>query len=230
MEKPHLTVISVPRQGMQVSMDVSPFTLGRGADNTLSLPDPTISSHHARIVEHIGLYWLEDLGSTNGTYFLPPRGEEFRLAKDKPVLLVEGARIRLGGHTTLQVEGMVASQQDATAWSLQQLQAFITGCYEGLTALEPAQRQVALDDLCRLEDNIRQANSEAELVHLVAEKLSALTKTVVCEYMPDESGLPALPKDLPEPDSPFRVPSLHNLFLSNLRHILQELPGQEEKL
>jgi len=70
MEKPHLTVISVPRQGMQVSIDVSPFTLGRGADNTLSLPDPTISSHHARIVEHIGLYWLEDLGSTNGTYYL----------------------------------------------------------------------------------------------------------------------------------------------------------------
>jgi predicted component of type VI protein secretion system len=229
MEKPHLTVISGPRQGLQVSMDVSPFTLGRGADNTLSLPDPTISSHHARIVEHIGLYWLEDLGSTNGTYFLPPRGEEFRLPKDKPVLLVEGARIRLGGHTTLQVEGMVASQQDATAWSLQQLQAFIAGCYEGLTALEPAQRQVVLDDLHRFEEAIRQTNSEAELVHLVAEKLSMLSKTVVGKYEPDESGLPALPEDLPEPDSPCRVPSLHNLFLSNLQRILQELPGQEEE-
>ena len=126
-------------------------------------------------------------------------------------------------------KGVVASQEDATSRSLQRLQAFITGCYEGLTALEPAQRQVALDDLCRLEDNIRQANSEAELVHLVAEKLSTLTKTVVCEYMPDESGLPVLPEDLPDPNSPFRVPSLHNLFLSNLRRIFQELPGQEEK-
>ena len=62
MEKPHLTVISGPRQGMQILLDVSPFTLGRKTDNTLVLPDPTVSSHHARIVEHIGLYWLEDLG------------------------------------------------------------------------------------------------------------------------------------------------------------------------
>jgi len=229
MEKPRLCVIRGLREGMQVTLDVSPFTLGRKTDNTLVLPDPTISSYQARIVEHIGLYWLEDLGSTNGTYFLPPRGKEFRLTKDKPVLLVEGARIRLGGHTTLQVEGMVASQQDATAWSLQQLQAFIAGCYEGLTALEPAQRQVVLDDLHRFEEAIRQTNSEAELVHLVAEKLSMLSKTVVGKYEPDESGLPALPEDLPEPDSPCRVPSLHNLFLSNLQRILQELPGQEEE-
>jgi hypothetical protein len=97
MEKPRLCVIRGLREGMQVTLDVSPFTLGRKTDNTLVLPDPTISSYQARIVEHIGLYWLEDLGSTNGTYFLPPRGKEFRLTKDKPVLLVEGACIRLGG-------------------------------------------------------------------------------------------------------------------------------------
>ena len=69
MEKPRLIVTSGPHQGTQASLDVSPFTLGREEDNTLSLPDPTVSGHHARIVEHIGLYWLEDLGSTNGTYY-----------------------------------------------------------------------------------------------------------------------------------------------------------------
>jgi len=228
MEKPHLTVISGPRQGLQVSMDVSPFTLGRGADNTLSLPDPTISSHHARIVEHIGLYWLEDLGSTNGTYFLPPRGEEFRLAKDKPVLLVEGARIRLGNQTTLQVEGVIASQEEATRQALQRLQAAVAACYEDLIALEPAQRQEVLDDLRRFEEAIRQTNSEAELVRLVAETLTDLTRTVVCKY-PAGSELPPLPERLPDPDSPARLPSLHNLFLSNLQRILQELPGQEEE-
>ena len=230
MEKPHLTVISGPRQGMQVPLDISPFTVGREADNTLVLPDPTISSHHARIVEHIGLYWLEDLGSTNGTHLSPPRGEEFRLAKEKPVLLMEGARIRLGGKTVLELEGVVVSQEEATRQALQRLQAAVAGCYEGLMALDPAQRQEVLDDLRRFEEAIRQTNSEAELVRLVAETLTDLTGTVVCES-PAGSELPPLPERLPDPDSPARLPSLHNLFLSNLRRIFPEppVPGKEEK-
>jgi hypothetical protein len=127
---------------------------------------------------------------------------------------------------------MVASQQDATAWSLQQLQAFIAGCYEGLTALEPAQRQVVLDDLHRFEEAIRQTNSEAELVHLVAEKLTDAQQNGGRANMSQmKAKLPPLAGETcPSPDSPCPpCPSLHNLFLSNLQRILQELPGQEDE-
>jgi len=226
MEKPHLTVISGPRQGTQVLLGVSPFTLGRKTDNTLVLPDPTVSSHHARIVEHIGLYWLEDLGSTNGTYFSPPRGEEFRLEPKRPVLLVEGARIRLGDRTALQVEGIVTSQDEDTRRALQCLQNIVAARYEDLMSLEPAQRQEILGDLRRFEDDIRQINSEAELVRLVAEMAADLTKTVVCGYSAG-SLLPSLPENLPDPGS-LHLPSLHNLFLSSL-HGCQEPPEEEKE-
>jgi len=41
--------------------------LGRANDNTLTLNDATISAYHARISCRQGTWWLEDLGSRNGT-------------------------------------------------------------------------------------------------------------------------------------------------------------------
>ena len=44
-------------------------TLGRSEDNDLALAlDTTISTRHARIIREDDHYWLEDLGSRNGTY------------------------------------------------------------------------------------------------------------------------------------------------------------------
>lgn len=41
--------------------------VGRGMACDLSLEDKTISTRHARFSYHHGQWWLEDLGSTNGT-------------------------------------------------------------------------------------------------------------------------------------------------------------------
>ncbi len=41
--------------------------IGRAADNSLVLQDETASAHHARLSFHEGQWWLEDLGSRNGT-------------------------------------------------------------------------------------------------------------------------------------------------------------------
>ncbi len=41
--------------------------IGRAADNSLVLRDDTASAHHARLSFHEGQWWLEDLGSRNGT-------------------------------------------------------------------------------------------------------------------------------------------------------------------
>ena len=45
-----------------------PMVIGRGADCTLSLSDEYSSTRHARLVPQDGQWFVEDLGSTNGTY------------------------------------------------------------------------------------------------------------------------------------------------------------------
>ena len=42
--------------------------IGRADDSTLMLDDDYASSRHARLTLQSNSYWLEDLGSTNGTY------------------------------------------------------------------------------------------------------------------------------------------------------------------
>jgi len=43
------------------------MTLGRAADNTITLPDTYASAYHARLDQRDGEWWLTDLDSRNGT-------------------------------------------------------------------------------------------------------------------------------------------------------------------
>lgn len=43
-------------------------TLGRGAGNAVIIPDSLASLVHARLIYRGGAWWVEDLGSTNGTF------------------------------------------------------------------------------------------------------------------------------------------------------------------
>jgi pSer/pThr/pTyr-binding forkhead associated (FHA) protein len=67
----------------------SEILLGRDSHCDLSLPDDTVSTRHARLSHHHGQWWLEDLGSTNGT----------RLNKDKvsiPTVVINGDKVECG--------------------------------------------------------------------------------------------------------------------------------------
>jgi pSer/pThr/pTyr-binding forkhead associated (FHA) protein len=55
-------------QGTRVALDGRPITIGRADDSTLVLDDDYASTRHARITFAQGDWWVEDLGSTNGTY------------------------------------------------------------------------------------------------------------------------------------------------------------------
>ena len=55
-------------------------TIGGAADNTLVLHDPSISPHHARIVEIQQHFYVEDLGSQYGTWVNDALVGEYRLA------------------------------------------------------------------------------------------------------------------------------------------------------
>ena len=66
---PYLRILeSKERKGERIALGEE-TTLGRSAACTISLDsDRFVSGLHARIVEHEGMWWIEDLGSTNGTF------------------------------------------------------------------------------------------------------------------------------------------------------------------
>ena len=54
--------------GTRVALTGKPILIGRANDSTLVLTDDYASTRHARISETNNVWYLEDLGSTNGTY------------------------------------------------------------------------------------------------------------------------------------------------------------------
>jgi pSer/pThr/pTyr-binding forkhead associated (FHA) protein len=67
-------------------------TIGRAASCDLVVSDNYVSNVHARIFAKDGAYWLEDLGSTNGTYV--NRGKV-----SVPVAIGPGDEVRVGKAT-----------------------------------------------------------------------------------------------------------------------------------
>jgi pSer/pThr/pTyr-binding forkhead associated (FHA) protein len=54
--------------GTRLSLDSRPILIGRADDSTLVLDDDYASTRHARIAQQGEEWYVEDLGSTNGTY------------------------------------------------------------------------------------------------------------------------------------------------------------------
>ena len=54
--------------GTRISLDSRPILIGRADDSTLVLDDDYASTRHARISLQGEEWYVEDLGSTNGTY------------------------------------------------------------------------------------------------------------------------------------------------------------------
>lgn len=54
--------------GTTVRLGDQPVTLGRSQDSTIVLDDDYVSGRHARFFPRDGRWFVEDVGSTNGTY------------------------------------------------------------------------------------------------------------------------------------------------------------------
>ncbi|HEX5493259.1 MAG TPA: FHA domain-containing protein [Mycobacteriales bacterium] len=63
-----LVVTSGSLAGTRISLGEQPVMIGRANDSTLVLTDDYASLHHARLTQREGEWYVEDLGSTNGTY------------------------------------------------------------------------------------------------------------------------------------------------------------------
>ena len=63
-----LQVVSGPNSGQSVPLSDQPILLGRGTDAAIRLDDDYVSTRHARFATNGEQWFVEDVGSTNGTY------------------------------------------------------------------------------------------------------------------------------------------------------------------
>lgn len=91
-----LLITEGPLSGTQVPLDGAQITLGRAPDSTIVVDDDYASSRHARIFESEGVWMVEDLGSTNGTWL-----DRSRITA--PTVIPLNTPIRVG-RTTLQLQ------------------------------------------------------------------------------------------------------------------------------
>jgi pSer/pThr/pTyr-binding forkhead associated (FHA) protein len=84
-----LQVVSGPNAGQSVPLGDKPILLGRGTDAAIRLDDDYVSTRHARFATNGEQWFVEDLGSTNGTYLGSQR-------ITSPVPIGIGIAVRLG--------------------------------------------------------------------------------------------------------------------------------------
>jgi hypothetical protein len=70
-------------------------TIGRTPDHTIVMSDPTVSADHAVITLRRGHWWIEDLGSTNGTLVNGMLVEGAVPLNDSDVISIGQVRLRL---------------------------------------------------------------------------------------------------------------------------------------
>jgi hypothetical protein len=87
-----LVVTSGPLRGTTVPLGSAAVLIGRAASCTLVLDDDYSSQRHARLYQQDGQWYIEDLGSTNGTF----------VGRDKvaePTAVGPGMQLRVGQST-----------------------------------------------------------------------------------------------------------------------------------
>jgi serine phosphatase RsbU (regulator of sigma subunit) len=87
----YLVIVEGAEPGRRLQLDaMAPITIGRDPQQTLVVPDPELSRRHARVFLVNEVPFVQDLGSTNGTFI---DGERLTA----PSKLDEGRLLRIGG-------------------------------------------------------------------------------------------------------------------------------------
>lgn len=67
----NLEIVDPARAALSVGERIALYgvtSIGREPDNDFVVDEDTVSGRHARVVPRNGRWWIEDLGSTNGTW------------------------------------------------------------------------------------------------------------------------------------------------------------------
>ncbi len=81
-------VIYGPELGKRLQLGTAAFEIGRSARCDLPIDQESVSRHHARITFDGNEYWIQDLGSTNGTFVGDNAVQKHQLA--------DGEQVRIG--------------------------------------------------------------------------------------------------------------------------------------
>ncbi|MGD2252190.1 MAG: FHA domain-containing protein [Anaerolineales bacterium] len=84
----HVLVLEGPDPGRCYPL-IEVNSLGRAADNLVRLKEDTVSAHHALLTFRGGQWWLEDLGSRNGT-------KVNEVLVEEPLVVTYGDALKLG--------------------------------------------------------------------------------------------------------------------------------------
>jgi pSer/pThr/pTyr-binding forkhead associated (FHA) protein len=85
----HVLVVEGGNAGQRAELADAPVLIGRGSDAGIRLDDDYVSTRHARIAASGDQWFVEDLGSTNGTYIGTVRITQ-------PTTLTLGTQVRIG--------------------------------------------------------------------------------------------------------------------------------------
>jgi hypothetical protein len=85
----HVLVVEGANAGERAELEQAPILIGRGNDAAIRLDDDYVSTRHARIAASGDQWFVEDLGSTNGTYIGSVRITQ-------PTTLTLGTQVRIG--------------------------------------------------------------------------------------------------------------------------------------
>jgi pSer/pThr/pTyr-binding forkhead associated (FHA) protein len=85
----HLIVVEGDNVGARAELSQAPLLIGRGSDAAIKLDDDYVSTRHARVAASGDEWFVEDLGSTNGTYVGAARITQ-------PTTIGLGVQVRIG--------------------------------------------------------------------------------------------------------------------------------------
>ncbi len=85
----HAIVTQGSNVGERAELAQAPVLIGRGSDAAIRLDDDYVSTRHARIAASGDQWFVEDLGSTNGTYVGTVRISQ-------PTTITVGTQVRVG--------------------------------------------------------------------------------------------------------------------------------------
>src|SRR3954454_23113680 len=85
----HVLVVDGANKGERADLAKAPILIGRGNDAAIRLDDDYVSTRHARIAASGDQWFVEDLGSTNGTYIGSARITQ-------PTTFTLGTQVRIG--------------------------------------------------------------------------------------------------------------------------------------
>ena len=224
-QNPVIRFLSGPQEGQEFVLSQQEITLGRSGENTIKIAwDTSISRQHARIFKKSKLFWFEDLNSKNGSYFCLPNDQDIALQPNKPNLLLDHTRLRLGKHVEFEILGIATSGDDAMRTVIGGMRNLLQALYEGLPYLEPQVKKEQIALIRQFEENVLKAVNEEELMRIAADGFNTLHKTQqeIPEQLTTEGDgkplqLAPIPDDLPNPNDPDRLFTIRGIFISDIR-------------